>query len=144
ELLTVIAIITILIGIVTPALNAARTEAKKSATKAIFQAIATGCEMFKNDQNEHPQSNPAWFGSGNTADQKAWDVGRGSTVLSGANLIVEAMVGLDLNGYDPKPSIIPPPNQWDRRWFQQTQPNSPARTRRSPYITPDKIKLTDT
>src|SRR5437899_1874957 len=95
ELLTVIAIITILISIVTPALQAARVAAKVASTKAVLSAINTGCEMFKNDQNEYPASSPAWFGS--TTDQGYWEVSSSSTpgkFLSGANLIVEAMIGI--------------------------------------------------
>ena len=56
ELLTVIAIIALLIGILIPSLSAARTQAKVSATKALFKAIDAGCEMFRVEFGRYPQS----------------------------------------------------------------------------------------
>src|SRR6185503_6899552 len=59
ELLCVIAIIALLIGILTPALGRSRDEAKKAAIQAQLQAVATGCEMFLNDEAKYPVSNAA-------------------------------------------------------------------------------------
>src|SRR5262245_60050578 len=55
ELLTVIAIISLLIGILVPALARARTQAKSSAGKAALKALGDGLEMFR---NENPSECP--------------------------------------------------------------------------------------
>ncbi len=49
ELLTVIFIISLLIGILIPSINNARNAAKKLATSKTIDAIKVGLEMFKND-----------------------------------------------------------------------------------------------
>src|SRR5262249_37063857 len=126
ELLTVIAIITLLIGILTPSLNRARDEAKKAAIKAQLNAVATGLEMFQNDQNRYPPSNAGDYPTVATAnDQFAqWVPGSQGAPLQGVNLLVDAMVGRDFLGYDPNPSrgatsTTAKYNRWD-----------PANTRR--------------
>jgi prepilin-type N-terminal cleavage/methylation domain-containing protein len=128
ELLTVIAIITLLIGILTPALGRARDEAKKAAIKAQLNSIATGCEMFLNDESKYPFSNAAEYSGFDPA--RDWEVGAGGgDQLQGANLIVDAMVGRDFNGYDPKATTTTP--QYDR-WEGNN-------ARRKPYIDPGGI-----
>ncbi|MGD2108021.1 MAG: hypothetical protein PVI86_01390 [Phycisphaerae bacterium] len=52
ELLTVVFIISLLIGILIPSINAARTAAKKVATKKTIDAIKVGLELFKNDNGK--------------------------------------------------------------------------------------------
>jgi len=49
ELLTVVFIISLLIGILIPSINAARTQAKKLTTRKTIDTIAVGLELFKND-----------------------------------------------------------------------------------------------
>ena len=58
ELLTVMAIIVLLIGILTPALSGARNRATKTAIQAQINAMAVGLEAFKSDEGEFPPSNP--------------------------------------------------------------------------------------
>src|SRR5262245_51439421 len=50
ELLTVVAIIVLLIGIVIPALSAARSKARTVSTHATLDTLATGAEAFRADQ----------------------------------------------------------------------------------------------
>ena len=58
ELLTVIFIISLLIGILIPSLGAARNAAKKSKTNSDIRAIGTAIELFKNDnEREFPHTN---------------------------------------------------------------------------------------
>ena len=56
ELMTVIAIIVLLIGILIPALSSARIQAKKSSTAGLINAVERGCEMFQGDFAQYPQS----------------------------------------------------------------------------------------
>lgn len=52
ELLTVVAIIMLLIGILIPTLSRAREHAKATATKAILKGVGDGLEMFRNENPE--------------------------------------------------------------------------------------------
>lgn len=65
ELLTVIFIISLLIGLLIPSINSARNSAKKVSTSKTIDAIKVGLEMFKNDNgpqfrqtNGYPPSFP--------------------------------------------------------------------------------------
>ena len=56
ELLTVIAIIALLIGILVPSLNSARTQARNARTHKQLNAIGTACENFRTETERYPQS----------------------------------------------------------------------------------------
>lgn len=56
ELMTVIAIIVLLIGVLIPALSSARTSARKATTAGMIKAIDSGCELFRNDFKQYPRS----------------------------------------------------------------------------------------
>jgi prepilin-type N-terminal cleavage/methylation domain-containing protein len=141
ELLTVMAIITLLIGILTPALSAARNKAKATAVRAQLSAMEVGLESFHGDEGKYPASNANLFASnpvvpGNELDLQ-WEVSDGTDELQGAHLIVDAMVGRDFLGYDPKPGSVAgggapnPLSRWDS-----------ARDRRQPYIPVDGVDVT--
>ncbi len=58
ELLTVVFIISLMIGILVPSLSAARTAAKKAVSSKALQTITVGLEMFSNDNGaQFPQTN---------------------------------------------------------------------------------------
>jgi len=143
ELLTVIAIVTLLIGLVTPALSRARITGYRTAVKATVQSIAAGAGLFQEAENEFPKSGRGWFGDGTDQAQDDWEVrdtaGEG---LYGANLIVDAMVGRDLIGYDPFPTrnggATP---QTEDRWYNAADSK---RSRSGPYVNVDKITTSDT
>lgn len=89
ELLTVIAIIALLVGILIPSLSAARTQARNSATASAIKAIDDGCELFRNENRDYPRSggwNP--FEPANT-----------KVYLQGAQWLVLQLAGADLAGY---------------------------------------------
>jgi len=86
ELLTVIAIIALLIGILTPSLNRARAQARKVKVQSQIDAMAKGLEMFRNAHEEYPRSRPG-------PDRLA-----PNPVLSGAHWLARALLGHDLNG----------------------------------------------
>ena len=56
ELMTVIAIIVLLIGVLIPTLSSARKQAKAARTKGLLKALESGCEMFHTDLHRYPQS----------------------------------------------------------------------------------------
>ncbi len=126
ELLTVMAIIVILIGILTPALSAARNRATTTAIRAQINAMSVGLEAFRNDQGEYVASNSALYNNTPTQD---WEVG-GPGILSGAHLLVDAMVGRDFLGYDNRPTT----SNYDR-W-------TATNDRRQPYIPVDGVDVT--
>jgi prepilin-type N-terminal cleavage/methylation domain-containing protein len=88
ELLTVMGIIALLIGLLVPALTAVRKTARDVKQKAQFHSISVALEMFKNDIGDYPDS--SFLPTGGTSD-----------LVCGANRLAEALVGRDLQGYDP-------------------------------------------
>jgi prepilin-type N-terminal cleavage/methylation domain-containing protein len=90
ELLTVMAIIAILMGLLLPAMQAVRKAAKDVSQKAQFKTIETALEAFNTENGTYPESS----------------VSPTSITLKsvGAHKLAEALVGRDLQGYDPKSS----------------------------------------
>ena len=89
ELLTVVAVIAILIGLLLPATTMVRRYARNAAQKVQFSAINLGLEAFKSDFGFYPASN-ATNGYG------------------GAQKLAEAMLGLDLLGFNPAVNLGSP------------------------------------
>ena len=144
ELLTVIAIIALLIGIVIPTTSAVRRKAKEARTRVKIQAISTACEGFRADQNEYPQSNPAWYGSGDATAQRNWEVSAQGSIqqpLWGANLIVDCLIGRDGLGFDPKAGTGPGNTSLSR--YSQSQTPPPPRSRKPTYLASDSVQLSD-
>lgn len=111
ELLVVIAIIVLLIGLLVPALNRVRTNAKSAATQATISTIDAGLATFKAD-NEiggvYPPSRSDGLGQPYT-NAAAWEIespfATSSVTLndttdgvSGASLLLMALAGADLQG----------------------------------------------
>lgn len=141
ELLTVMAIIVILIGILTPALSAARNRATTTAIKAQINAMSVGLDSFVADEGEYPPSNAIMY-----ADDKAnpnqwllaWEVGTtNNDINQGAHIVLDALVGRDLLGYDPRAPLVGPSGTQQNydRW-------APYNDRRQPYIPVDGIDIT--
>lgn len=133
ELLTVIAIIALLIGILTPSLSNARNKAKEAATLAMYNQLTTGCELFKSDHDRYPASNATDYinkANNYTTEFTDWALGTPASPIQGANLLVDALFGRDLTGFDKKPSSssAPPYVRWD--WNN---------ARSEPYVEPDKV-----
>lgn len=93
ELMTVVAIIGILIGILVPALSAARTQAKKAATQGQIDSIGKGAIMFQSDNDKLPRSRGA-----NPFEATAYNAAP-TPPLSGAQWLVLQLNGADLQGY---------------------------------------------
>jgi len=138
ELLTVMAIITLLIGILTPSLSAARNRATKTAILAQINAMSAGLEAFKNDQDEYPPSNAILMADDPITtpgpDMADWEVGDVAEPLQGAHLLKDALVGRDFLGYDPRKTNTGTGVAYDR-W-------DPANDRREPYVKVDGVSVT--
>lgn len=108
ELMVVIGIIGLLVAIALPALNAARVQAKITATAATIKALDTGLEQFRTDNNvggAYPPSTPDGVPAMNflvanphaTTPPTLTMPGSGLPV-PGACLLVWALAGADLLG----------------------------------------------
>jgi len=87
ELLTVVAIIVLLISILVPAVQSARTQAKQTTTSGLLKSLATGCEMFKTDFKRYPQSRGY-----NPFEEN-------DVLLFGAQWLALQLLGADMRGY---------------------------------------------
>lgn len=94
ELLTVMAVIALLIGLLVPALALVKDRAKDIQQRAQFHAISSGLEMFKADFGDYPDSKDNSYPTPTVHPEDP-------TPYSGANKLAEAMVGLDYLGFHP-------------------------------------------
>jgi prepilin-type N-terminal cleavage/methylation domain-containing protein len=92
ELLTVIAIIAVMVGILIPAVTYVRNSANIAKQKAQFAAIAMALDAFKGDYGDYPPSHGCSFSSGVCTEDYSY---------CGAQTLAEALVGWDLLGFDP-------------------------------------------
>jgi type II secretory pathway pseudopilin PulG len=101
ELLTVVAIIMLLIGILVPTLSRAREQAKATATRAILRAVGDGLEMFK---NENPQECRGGEGYPNSAMRDDPTVADEQWIF-GAQWLVRYLMGKTFDGYVPRRNV---------------------------------------
>ena len=87
ELLVVVAIIALLVSIMVPAVQKARDVATDGVVKTQLHNIEIGLEMFKND-------NAAGDGDYPLSTTVPW-------TKTGAELLCDSLMGIDLKGYDP-------------------------------------------
>jgi prepilin-type N-terminal cleavage/methylation domain-containing protein len=142
ELLTVVAIIALLIGILVPALSKVRDAGKRVSTQNLLAVLGKGCEMFQGDFQRYPRSsggNP--FESATDTDTPlAWP----SVPLSGAQWLILELAGAnflgyvspgDLRGYDTNSDGVINSADWLNYYDPTVDPNISARFRRwGPYI----------
>lgn len=105
EALVVVAILAILVGILVPALNAVRKNAKVTSTRSTVQSISTAIETFKADQQVGGALPPSESSSDNTGGLPYFQVRTpyaatkaGGMEATGAGLLVWALAGADLLG----------------------------------------------
>jgi len=84
ELLTVLAIIALLVGLLIPSLTMIRNTAKKAKQKAQLTEIGLALTAFRNDHGDYPPS--SWLAPGD---------------YCGAQKLAEALLGWDLMGFHP-------------------------------------------
>lgn len=152
ELLVVVSIIALLAGILLPALNKARLQARAATVAGQIKAMDTALETFRNDFSMYPYSNAAQMqasvsvGSYDVTNTIATIVkspssayesqNQGGRILAqGAHLLADALIGRDGLGYDPSVSddtgggVLP-------RWHAST-----ART--GPYLSSSNTTVLD-
>jgi prepilin-type N-terminal cleavage/methylation domain-containing protein len=90
ELLTVLAIITMLIGLLVPSLTTVRRVAKEASQKSQLSAIEVALTTFRNDNGYYPRS-----------DRFSGDPEANIASYCGAQKLAEALLGRDLMGFHP-------------------------------------------
>lgn len=85
ELLTVIAVLAILLGVLMPALNMVKKMAKETKQKAQLNSIDIAVNVYRNDFGDYPPSDGLY---------PSYD-------YCGSNKLAEALVGYDLLGFHP-------------------------------------------
>ncbi|MFN0135746.1 MAG: type II secretion system protein [Phycisphaerae bacterium] len=142
ELLTVVAIIGLLIGILVPALGRAREQAKNTTTKAAMKAMGDGLDMFRND-NPGEVRGEGYPSSSVQEDETE----EGRQVIFGAQLLVRYLMGKDLNGYVSKKTgkgfNTTTVDGWNQKdWYNLTPSDNRAPLARQPlYANPDQLKV---
>lgn len=168
ELLTVIAIIGLLIGILVPSLNAVRKSARNTSTRAIHGTLGTAISTFQADQKVGGSLPPSMSDAdGTTAGSpKGWQVAnpyknqgvagdQGNNIrIAGAGLLVWALAGADMQG---TPGFRPfrsasalwsmdtdDTNTVNNEGAYALDPNtkSPKFARSGPYVDMSKVKVT--
>ncbi len=113
ELLTVMAVIAILIGLLVPALDLVRRIAKDTKQKAQLHSMDVALEIYKNDFGDYPDS---YDGS--------------VPVYNGAQRLTEALVGWDLLGVHPNTKF----DTTDNATLYDATDSDNLKARKGPYI----------
>lgn len=131
ELLTVIAIIALLIGLLVPAVDAARTHARRVATQNFQATLEKGCEMFYADFGRYPRS----------SGLNPFEPAAGNVPLSGAQWMMLELAGADLKGFiargpDRYYDVQPPKGIDEKDWLDwySLTPSRDDFHRFGPYI----------
>lgn len=136
ELMVVIGIIALLVGILLPAVNAARRAAKVTATKAAITTIGTGLEQFKADARIGGMYPPSDRRLALSPYANSPGV---SAEVGGATLLVWAVAGADLMGCPGFPDNWA--NRTDRMDLYALSGSAPALTRAPAFVDSAKIKF---
>jgi len=108
ELLTVLAIIAMLVGLLVPALNLVRNIAKETKQEAQLTTIGLALTAFRNDDGDYP---PSDWPDVNPPEPPKFD-------YCGAQKLAEALLGWDLLGFHPK-------SAWRADGYDGLAPNGP-------------------
>lgn len=158
ELLTVIFIISLLIGILIPSLSSARTAAKKVRTQADVSSIGKALQIFK-DENErdflqtngyppsfvHPPiydadfNDNAWMGVFPFLEDESTS---SEPIVYGAHWLPAMLMGVDQRGYVSKRSVPHDLRDNPSEWYSADPAGSTDRAleRQSLYLEPGGVK----
>lgn len=148
ELLTVVAIITLLIGILVPTLSRARQQAKATATRAILKSIGAGLDLFKNENPEECRGAEGYPNSAMRDDPTERD----EQWIFGAQWLVRYLMGKTLDGYVPRRNVPRPVLAFEEEYFEEAYwyPPRPgeaipvgwvASDLVGPYLDRDRVRL---
>jgi prepilin-type N-terminal cleavage/methylation domain-containing protein len=134
ELLTVMGVIALLIGLLVPALNIVRRIAKDTKQRAQFHSVEVALEIFKNDDGEYPPSSRKPDRTSNPC-------------TTGAQQLAEALVGRDLQGYDPLTTWDAEADSTDTKIYASQsmksssvlEENESMQRRRKPYLKLEQV-----
>ncbi len=134
ELLTVMAIIAILMGLLVPAMNQVRKLAKDTSQRAQFRTIDTALEQYHGDNAMYPESSVSPLSI--------------QLAAVGSHKFTEALVGRDLLGFDPKSSWEPEIDESNKDIYatqqisgtNQSQVDDSLKRRQSPYLDVQKVE----
>ena len=99
ELLTVMAVIALLIGLLVPALSMVKDYGKDIQQKSQFHSVGVGLEMFKTEFGNYPES---FDNISPTTPAAVAPLTADLLHYGGAHKLAEALVGYDLLGVHPK------------------------------------------
>lgn len=150
ELLTVMAIIALLIGILSPALRMVRRIAKDTAQRAQFHSIDIGLETYAGETEQYPDSKemPAWtWNDTHTAVTQ----GTPPPYTEGAHHLAEALIGRDMLGFDPWSTGNAYDDRANAEIYASDSADSPKISsadqvaksidrRKGPYLSPDSVE----
>ena len=135
EMLTVIAIIGLLIGVLVPSLQKAKDLARRTVTRNQLKVLGEGCEGFHAEFDEYPQSR----------GENPFE-GEGSGIfLSGAQWLAIQLVGPDQQGYvnPTRNSDVNGDNKIDSAdWLEWYSLNTTLDFTRKTFVEPDGKILT--
>ncbi len=156
ELLTVIFIISLLIGILIPSLSAARSAAKKSKTNSDLKALTTALELFHNDnEREFPHTNgypPSWSHppfpgwSDFRPHEGQFPFLQETPVVYGAHWLPAMLLGLDNLGFVQRSSVPHALRDEPWMWYSPEPEGSGSRplSRAQFYIEPEGVRTIPT
>ncbi len=147
ELLTVIAIISLLISILVPSVSKARDSAKNAKTRAIMKNIGDGLELFvgENSTELRGQNYPS-SKAGDDPTETGINNEQGSEDMCGAQWAVRYLMGKKLDGYVPR-RLVPPdlisttPGEEQLAWYDDPNSGGGGAPRSGLYLDPSAVKL---
>jgi type II secretory pathway pseudopilin PulG len=131
EILTVLAIIAIMVGILVPTVSFVRNTAKEAKQRTQLAAIDMALMAFKGDQGDYPSSD--------VLKQTPFN-------YCGAQRLAEALVGWDLLGFHPDSKFIASNHVTDPEGVYNADDNINLDKRKGPYLelsTANAFKLSD-
>lgn len=127
ELLTVLAVIAILVGVLLPTVTKIVTVAKETRQKAEFATLTIGISSYKNDMGDYPPSDCLVPGD--------LPADNGDSDYCGSQKLAEAMVGYDLFGFH-SDSEYKSDGKWTGGEYEADPDNANynGNVRKGPYI----------